>query len=545
MKKISFRTVILTSVFFIYFMFSLVLFLFFNNIYYQNIKEKLISDNSFSASSVEQFLNSEKGNLIQEARFVVNYPAVYFAFVHNKYVNLNINNQLDINNLNLEDMSSYKYTEISYVLGRTIGKNMNGGSMPDINIALFNKDAMPLSDVPGIDDSFKDTGKENYIKYMLSDENKYSNVQTLGTITNKNNKLFFKGIDRVYSSEPKGVAVVTLELNEAMLYNFKNVVNKEIVIIINNEVHLSTLDMDKNTFNSSKSSFSEGKEFFNVFKIGNKELGYSFFPIRDYDNKIIAYAGVGFDMKSAENTYISSMSKFIPIEVFISVLLLIILFYITKKVFAPFKKIIEITDQINKGDYYINNNGTEIREFSAIMESISKMSEAIKNREIELVRLSTIDRLTGIYNKSKLNDILRNEIVFSNENSRDLSIIIVDIDFFKNVNDTFGHEEGDVVLREFASLLRSNIRKTDFIGRWGGEEFLIICPATNLEEAADLANRIREKVEVYQFSVPSRQTASFGVAALQTGEDTKSLFIRADKALYSAKNLGRNRVEIN
>ncbi|MGE5628861.1 MAG: GGDEF domain-containing protein, partial [Solirubrobacterales bacterium] len=409
----------------------------------------------------------------------------------------------------------------------------------------FNKVGEPLSDVPGIDESFKDTGKESYIQYMLSDENKYSNVKTLGTITSKNNKLFFKGVDRVYSSEPKGVAVVTFELDGELLNNFKNVVNKEIVILINNQVQLSTIDMDKNTFNVSNYSFNEGKEFFNVFKIGDRELGYSFFPIKDYDNKIIAYAGVGFDMKTVKDAYLTSMSKFIPIEIFILIILLFIMLLITKKVFAPFKKIIEITDQINKGDYYINNNGTEIREFGAIMESISKMSEAIKNREQELVKLSTIDRLTGIYNKSKLNDILRNEIEFSNKNSSNLSIIIADIDYFKNVNDTFGHEDGDVVLREFADLLRSNIRKTDFVGRWGGEEFLVICPSTKLEEAEDLANRIREKVELYQFTVPSRQTASFGVAELQTGEDTRSLFIRADKALYSAKSLGRNRVEIN
>lgn len=545
MKKFSFRNGILAITFLIYFIFSLILFLYFNNIYYQNVKEKLIAENSFSARSVEQFLNTKKDTLVQEARFVVNYPAVYFAFAHNKYVNFYWNKPLNINNLNLENMNNYKYTEISYGLSRVIGKNITDGSMYDINVALFDKDAAPLSNVPGIDEDFKDTGKESYIKYMLSENNKYSNIQPVSTIISKNNKLFLKGVDRIYSSGPMGVAVVTLELKESMLNNIKNVVNKEIVILVNDEVQLSTMKVEKDTFDASKSSFNEGNEFFNVFKIKGREMGYSLFPIKDFDNNIIAYAGVGFDMKAVKDTYTSNMSKFIPIEIFSSLLLFIILFIITKKIFNPFQNIIEITEEINKGNYYIENKDTGIREFSAIMESISKMSEAIKNREEELLKLSTIDRLTGICNKSKLNDILRTEIEFSKRYGNDLSIIMVDIDHFKKVNDTFGHEAGDVVLKEVASVLRNNIRKTDFIGRWGGEEFLIICTGTNLEGATKLANKLREKVEAYDYSIKSNQTASFGVASFIAGEDSKSFFVKVDKALYNAKKLGRNRVEVS
>lgn len=545
MKKISFRNVILAITFLIYFIFSLILFLYFNNIYYQNVKEKLIAENGFSARSVQQFLNTKKDTLVQEARFVVNYPAVYFAFVHDKYINFNWNKPLDINNLNLEDMDIYKYTEISYRLSRIVGKNMTDGRMADINIAFFDKNGASLSNVPGIEENFKDTGKESYIKYMLGEDNKYSNIQPVGTITSKNNKLFFKGVDRVYSSEPMGAAVVTLELKDSMLNNFKNVVNKEIVILVNNEIQLSTMEMEKDTFNASKSDFNKGNEFFNVFKINGREMGYSFFPIKDFDNNIIAYAGIGFDMKAVKDTYTSNMSKFIPIEIFSSLLLFIILFIITKKVFRPFQNIIEITEEINKGNYYIENKDTEIREFSAIIESMSKMSEAIKNREEELVKLSTIDRLTGICNKSKLNDILITEIEFSKMYGNDLSIIMVDIDHFKKVNDTFGHEVGDVVLKEVTSILRNNIRKTDSIGRWGGEEFLIICTGANLEGATKLANKLREKVEAYNYSTKCNQTASFGVASFIAGEDSKSFFVRVDKALYNAKKLGRNRVEVS
>ena len=482
---------------------------------------------------------------MQEAKFVVNYPAVYFAFVHNKYVDFYWNKALDINNLNLENMSSYKYTELSYGLSRVIGKNITESGMPDLNIALFSKDADPLSNVPGIDENFKDTGKESYIKYMLADNNKYSNIQPVSTIISKNNKLFFKGVDRVYSSEPMGVAAVTLELDESMLNNIKNVVNKEIVILVNDEVQLSTLEVEKDTFAASRSTFDEGNEFFRVFKVKGRDIGYSFFPIKDYDNNVIAYAGVGFDMKTIKDSYINNMSKFIPVEIFSSLLLFIFLFIITKKVFKPFKKIIEITEEINKGNYCIENQGTQILEFSIIMESISKMSEAIKSREEELVRLSTTDELTGIYNKSKIDDILALEIEISNRYGSDLSIIMMDIDHFKEVNDNFGHEVGDKVLEEVALVLKNNIRQTDFIGRWGGEEFLIVCTATGLEGATKLANKIREKIEEYRYSVKSNVTASFGVAAFIACEDRKSFFVRVDQVLYNAKKLGRNRVEVS
>jgi len=545
MKKISFRNVILSITFLIYFTFSLILFLYFNNIYYENTKEKLIAENSFSAKSVEQFLNAEKNTLIQEARFVVNYPAVYFAFVNNKYVNFYWNKPLDINNLNLENMSSYKYTEISYGLSRVIWKNINDGSMSNLNIALFDKYGNPLSNVPGIDESFKDTGTENYIKYMLTENNKYSNVSPVGTIIRQNNRLFFKGVDRIYSSEPMGVAIATLELKESMLKNIKSVVNKEIVILVNDEVQLSTMEMEKNTFDVSKSAFNKDTEFFNIFKIKDRDMGYSFFPIKNFDNNIIAYAGVGFDMKVVDDAYNNNISKFISVEIFSSLLLFAILFIITKKAFIPFQKIIEFTEEINKGNYYVENQDTEILEFSIIMESISKMSEAIRIREEDLVRLSTIDILTGIYNKAKIDEVLGLEIETSKKQDSDLCIIIVDIDYFKKVNDTFGHDVGDVVLKEFTTILKNNIRKTDILGRWGGEEFIIICPATSLEEATRLANRMREKVEAYRYTTKSNQTASFGVAVFITGENSKSLFIRVDKALYNAKKLGRNRVEVS
>ncbi len=122
-------------------------------------------------------------------------------------------------------------------------------------------------------------------------------------------------------------------------------------------------------------------------------------------------------------------------------------------------------------------------------------------------------------------------------------IIILDVDHFKEVNDTHGHHVGDQVLVDMADLLKSNVRTTDTLGRWGGEEFLIICPEADEAGTANLAENLRNAIASHKFPVVQSKTASFGVTIHQQGESIKSVIARADKALYVAKNSGRNRVK--
>lgn len=121
--------------------------------------------------------------------------------------------------------------------------------------------------------------------------------------------------------------------------------------------------------------------------------------------------------------------------------------------------------------------------------------------------------------------------------------MIIDVDYFKKVNDTFGHQVGDTTLIEVANILKTNTRETDIVGRWGGEEFVIICPNTNLDGIKILASNIREKIEKHQFPVIGNKTASFGATIYQENDNLENLIARADSALYNAKNNGRNRVE--
>jgi len=167
---------------------------------------------------------------------------------------------------------------------------------------------------------------------------------------------------------------------------------------------------------------------------------------------------------------------------------------------------------------------------------------SIRRLNRELVRISQIDHLTKISNRTRLDSIFMQELDRAKRYKRDLSIILLDIDYFKRINDEFGHLAGDGVLIEFVQAASESIRTTDFIGRWGGEEFLVICPETGTEQAQILAERIRISVKNRQFSTGLEHTVSIGVASFGEGDTADSMLLRADAAMYEAKNSGRDRV---
>lgn len=162
---------------------------------------------------------------------------------------------------------------------------------------------------------------------------------------------------------------------------------------------------------------------------------------------------------------------------------------------------------------------------------------------VALEQLAAQDKLTNLYNRRKLDESFALEVARAERYGRPLSAILLDIDHFKAVNDTYGHPVGDAVLTETADRLRAALRTSDIPGRWGGEEFLILCPETPLETAVQLAERLRQNYETRDFPVAGRLTASFGVAAHRKGRRAEDILLLADAALYRAKNGGRNRVE--
>lgn len=165
----------------------------------------------------------------------------------------------------------------------------------------------------------------------------------------------------------------------------------------------------------------------------------------------------------------------------------------------------------------------------------------VKNKE--LLRLSSTDHLTGIYNRAKLNDELKRNIILSKRYYNPLTIIIFDFDEFKTINDTFGHLCGDSVIIESVNLIQNIIRETDIFARWGGEEFVILLPNTDKDDALNLAERLRKGIEGHPFKGAGSVTCSFGVVKLSSEDDINSFLKKADQMLYKAKHSGRNIVK--
>lgn len=182
----------------------------------------------------------------------------------------------------------------------------------------------------------------------------------------------------------------------------------------------------------------------------------------------------------------------------------------------------------------------KIIKTNRLLEEAQKDIEE-KNKELE--KLATTDKLTSLYNRRKIEELLEFEINRSERFNHNFGLAIVDIDKFKEVNDTYGHQIGDKVLKEIANILNTNRRKTDFVGRYGGEEFIIICPESDVEGVIKLMETFKEKICKHKFSKVGNKTASFGVTMSQRGDTIESVLKRADDALYQAKDNGRNKIE--
>lgn len=192
----------------------------------------------------------------------------------------------------------------------------------------------------------------------------------------------------------------------------------------------------------------------------------------------------------------------------------------------------------------------------ALLQAKQELTEAnqllelrVLDRTKELERQAQTDALTGVMNRGGLMTSLAKEIERAERYQHQLSLLMVDLDHFKEVNDQHGHLYGDTVLIEAASILSKACRSTDLVGRYGGEEFLLLLPETNTEEARQLAERIRRDIEQHLFCQEDgfgiSLTCSIGVTEFQQNQTQSSLLQHVDRMLYSAKDAGRNRVMVN
>ncbi len=172
-------------------------------------------------------------------------------------------------------------------------------------------------------------------------------------------------------------------------------------------------------------------------------------------------------------------------------------------------------------------------------------TQIISQKNKELTKLSEIDMLTQVSNRRHINQCINAAHQLALAEGIPYAILIIDIDHFKHVNDTYGHQKGDLILVEFAHRLQNHIRKQDAVGRWGGEEFIVLCHQTNTEEALIVANKLNKQIHSEPFAAHLNISCSIGISVWSDAtESTHDMLYQADQSLYQAKNQGRNRVII-
>jgi two-component system cell cycle response regulator len=214
-----------------------------------------------------------------------------------------------------------------------------------------------------------------------------------------------------------------------------------------------------------------------------------------------------------------------------------------------------IVDLASTNGTYINEERKPIRERRLARGDQLRVGDTIfkhlTGADIELqyhdiiFRMAVTDGLTNLANRKQLDSILADEISRARRYGRSLSVLMLDIDHFKSINDTYGHLAGDCVLSGLASMLQKRLRPNDRLGRYGGEEFCAILPETPLANALRIAEDLRALVETHEFVTDDKEirvTISVGIATLQQEADRSELYRRADEKLYAAKHSGRNRV---
>ncbi len=269
----------------------------------------------------------------------------------------------------------------------------------------------------------------------------------------------------------------------------------------------------------------------------------------------------------------------VVVAVLVAVILLPAIIAAARKLSYPLEVLSEGADEISTGNYGITlslQSNSEIQDLAisfnrmslklkeqreamlkqiAILESqkqeIAAQNEELAETNARLEQIAITDQLTGAYNRRYIMREIEQELAIAIRHGLPLSIIMIDIDHFKNVNDNHGHQVGDEVLKEIVQVLSASIRTSDLLGRYGGEEFIVIAPLTGLQEALVLAERLRETVNKWPFETTYgflKLTISLGVVTFDGKDDAFSgsllddLLVMADSEMYKAKAMGRNRV---
>lgn len=363
---------------------------------------------------------------------------------------------------------------------------------------------------------------------LLQQLENFDEYKGIHIIDNKETIVFSKAIYN-YNNERIGTTLIGMQINEKLL---KHINPQETFIL---KYH--SLD--------NKEIYSHKKTYF------QKELLLHTF-IKHIDKQQRFFIQVKPNQELMElQTFKFNILTF---SIIMSIIIFFLLYFILSNFLRPYKKIYSLLLEFanNKIDFsylktiskHIAKTSKDNNEIYQMSKAIHKMSKKALKNENELKKISYIDQLTKIYNRRKLDEILLKESYEANRYHKPLSVVMIDIDYFKRINDTHGHPIGDKILKQFATRINENLRTSDFFGRWGGEEFMIICPSTTQEGALALTQKIRTLIKEKPFTQELTVTASFGIGTILEDENFYNLISRTDEALYKAKNSGRDKIEL-
>jgi diguanylate cyclase (GGDEF)-like protein len=279
-------------------------------------------------------------------------------------------------------------------------------------------------------------------------------------------------------------------------------------------------------------------------------------PYIDFDNNLLHLSLKTSNKNGGRVSMIFDISEIIDIkskilnDLFIEAsialfLSIVILMIVSNKVIGPLNKLSTYLSSDFQSLNPKSTPGLELKdEIGILSRTFNILLQAVQEKQIETEQKAYYDGLTGVYNRHKFDGIFNEEINRVKRYSHQLSIALIDIDKFKDFNDTYGHLVGDEVLIMMAQNVNNHIRSADVFARWGGEEFIILFRETAVEDAKVISKKLKDEIQKLQHKTAGKITASFGLTQYIKGDTTQSIFKRCDKALYIAKENGRNRIEV-
>lgn len=300
--------------------------------------------------------------------------------------------------------------------------------------------------------------------------------------------------------------------------------------IMNKKVYSATLYNHKNKQIAHKQKY--------LLAENTKKLSI---PLKKQED-IIGTLVLVFDMDAINQDIYIEKENLIVILFLQAIISSLILYYIIKfKVLDPIRILIFQSKLVSNKKLDKEFIWKQKDEFGELGKALDKTRISLSKMFLKLEEKIIYDNLTQVYNRYGFEKIFAKEVKRCNRYNRSLSIIMIDIDFFKKVNDKYGHLVGDNVLIQVCNVIQNEIRESDYLVRWGGEEFIIISPETNLEKSIELAEKVRKIIEKTNFESVGNITISLAAVEKDENEETTHLVKRADDLLYYAKDSGRNK----